>query len=69
VPENRRLLVQPGNDLGGVIGDLSQSLLGEDFWVRPRTFDRFRIIWPARRQRDVPGLLEQRGPALPARGQ
>ena len=54
----RRLLVQRSDDLGGVIGDLPQRLLGEDLRICPGYFNRFRIIRPARRQRDVPGLLE-----------
>ena len=64
-----RLLVQGRDDLGRVIGDLLQGLVGEDLGFRPGDLDRFRIVRPVRRQRDVPGLLEQRGPAVPARGQ
>jgi hypothetical protein len=52
-----------------VIGDLLQGLLGKDLGFRPGGFNRFRIIWPVRRQRDVPGLLEQRSPGVPARRQ
>ncbi len=58
MPDYRWLLFQGNDDLGGVIGDLAQCLFGEDLRVRPGCLNRFRIIWPARRQRDVPGLLE-----------
>jgi hypothetical protein len=51
VPDDRWLLVQGIDDLGGVIGDLFQGLPGQDVRVRPGLFDRFRIVWPVRRQR------------------
>jgi hypothetical protein len=42
-----------------MIGGLLQRLLGEDARVRPGLFNRFRIVWPVRRQRRVTGLLEE----------
>jgi hypothetical protein len=48
-----------------VIGDLFQGLLGEDVRVRPGLFNRFRIVWPVRRQRRVAGLLEEVCPVGP----
>jgi hypothetical protein len=42
-----------------VVGNLLQRLLGEDVRVRPRLFDRFRIVRPVRRQRRVTGLLKK----------
>jgi hypothetical protein len=35
MPDDRWLLVQGSDDLGGVIGDLPQGLLGEDARIRP----------------------------------
>jgi hypothetical protein len=66
VPDQRWFLVQGIDDLGGVIGDLLQGLLGEDVRVRPGLFNRFRIVWPVRRQRRVAGLLEEVRPVGPA---
>ena len=54
------------DDLGGVIGDLLQGLLGEDVRVRTGLFNRCRIVWPVRRQRRVAGLLEEVRPVVPA---
>jgi hypothetical protein len=59
VPHYRWFLVQGIDDLGGVVGDLLQGLLGEDVRVRPGLFNRCRIVWPVRRQRRVAGLLEE----------
>ena len=69
VPHDHRLLVQGRDDFGRVIGDILQRLVGEDLGFGPGGFDRLRIVWPVRRQRDVPGLLEQLGPGIPARRQ
>jgi len=66
VPHHRRFLVQRIDDLGGVVDDLLQGLLGEDVRVRPSLFNRFRIVWPVRRQGRVAGLLEEVGPVGPA---
>jgi len=66
VPYYRWFLVQGIDDLGGVIGDLIQGLPGEDARVRPGLFNRFRIVWPVRRQRRVTGLLEEVRPVGPA---
>jgi hypothetical protein len=33
-----------------VVGNLLQRLLSENVRVRPRLFNRFRIVWPIRRQ-------------------
>jgi hypothetical protein len=69
VPDDRWLPVQGGDDLGRVIGDLLEGLLGEDFRFRPGDFDSFGIVRPVRGEGDVPGLLEHRGPGIPARRQ
>jgi hypothetical protein len=66
VPHDRWFLVQGSDDLGGVIGDLLQGLPGQDARVRPGLVNRFRIVWPVRRQRRVTGLLEEVRPAGPA---
>jgi hypothetical protein len=52
-------LVQGIDDLGGVIGDLPQSLLREDVRVRTRLLNRFGIVWPVRRERRVAGCLKK----------
>jgi hypothetical protein len=66
VPHDDWFAVKGADDVGGVIGDLLQGLLGQDVRVRPGLFDRFRIIWPVRRQRRVAGLREQVRPVGPA---
>jgi hypothetical protein len=66
VPHYRRFLVQGVDDLCRAIGDLLQGLLGEDVRVRPGFFNRFRIVWPVRRQRRVAGLLDEVHPVGPA---
>ena len=49
VPYYDWLFVQGVDDLGGVVGDLLEGLLGEDAAVRPGLFDRCRIVWPVGR--------------------
>ena len=66
MPYYHWFLVQGIDDLGGVIGDLLQGLLGEDVRVRPCLFNGLRIVWPVRRQRRVTGLLEEVRPVGPA---
>ena len=66
VPYDGWLPVQGIDDLGGVIGDLLQGLLGENVGVRPGLLNRFRIARPVRRQRRVAGLLEKVRPVGPA---
>jgi hypothetical protein len=66
VADEHRFLVQGIDDLGGVVGDLLQALLGEDFRLRSGPFDRLRIVRPVRRQRRVAGLLEEVRPVGPA---
>jgi hypothetical protein len=63
---HRRLLVQPPNHLGGVVGDLPERLLREDLWFRPRHLDGLGAIRPIGGETRVPVLLEQRHPAVPA---
>jgi hypothetical protein len=48
VAHYRWFLVQCIDDLGGVIGDLFQRLLGEDLWVRAGILDGLRIVRPVR---------------------
>jgi hypothetical protein len=66
VPHDYWLLVQGIDDLDSVIGDLPQGLLGEHIRVRPSLVNRFRIVWPVRRQWRVAGLLEEVRPVGPA---
>jgi len=66
VADHRRLLIEPSDDPLEVVGDLADALVGEDLRVRLRLLDGLRIIGPARRDGDEAGLLEQRGPAVPA---
>jgi hypothetical protein len=66
VPHHDRFLLQGVDDLGCVIGDLLQCLLGNDLRFRAGHFNRFRIVGPVRRQRRVAGLLEEVGPVVPA---
>src|SRR5262245_2131815 len=66
VPHHGGLLLELADHVGRVVGNLLQRLLGEHVRVRPRPFNRFRIVWPVRRQRRVTGLLEQVRPVGPA---
>jgi hypothetical protein len=69
VPDHGRLLLEPADHLGEVVGHLADRLAGEHLGVRPRLSDGFGIIRPPRRQCREAGLLEDGGPALPAAGQ
>ena len=51
---------------GEVVGNLANRLVREHLRVRLRLLDRLRVVRPARRERGVAGLLEQRGPPIPA---
>src|SRR5256885_15981685 len=64
-----RLLVEPADDLGVAVRDLSYRLVRENLGVGVRLFDGVRITRPARANRRVPGLFEERCPAVPAAGQ
>jgi hypothetical protein len=68
VTDYRWFLVQGIDDLGGVVGDLLQRLIGEDVRVRAGLPDSFRIIWPVRGKRRIASLAEQLPPAVPAVG-
>ena len=59
VPHHGGLLLELADHVGRVVGNLLERLLGEDVRVRPRLFNRFRIVGPVRRQRRVTGLLEE----------
>ena len=59
-------LVELADHLGEVVGDLADGLVGEDLGVRVGLLDGLGIVGPAGRQRRVAGLLEDRGPAVPA---
>ena len=64
--DDRRLSLQAADDLLGVIRDLTDGLVREDFGMRVRFGDRRRIIGPAGRQRGEPSFLEHRRPSIPA---
>ena len=66
VPHHGGLLLELADHVGRVVGNLLQRLLGEDVRVRPRLFNRFRIVGPVRRQRRVTGLLEEACPVRPS---
>jgi len=66
VPHHGGLLLELADHVGRVVGNLLQRLVGEDVRVRLRLFNRFRIVWPVRRQRRVTGLLDEVRPVRPA---
>src|SRR5882724_7577122 len=49
---------QPTDDVGVVVGDLPDGLVGEDLRGGIGLGDGFGVVRPARRQRCVAGLLE-----------
>ena len=66
VPDDGRLLLEPADDRVEVVGDLADGLVREDLGVGVGLLHRVGVVRPARRQRGVAGLLEQRRPAVPA---
>jgi len=63
VPHYRWFLVQGIDDLGRVVRDLLQSLLGKDVRVCAGILDGLRIVRPVRRERRVAGPAEELPPA------
>jgi hypothetical protein len=51
-----------------VVGDLLDPLAGEHLRVGVGLLDRLGVVGPAGRQRGEAGLLEHRGPSVPAGG-
>src|ERR1700682_1682507 len=49
-----------------MVGHLSHRLMRKDLRVRGGFLDGFGVIGPSRRERRVAGLIEKRGPAVPA---
>jgi hypothetical protein len=66
VTQYGRSLVHGIDDLGGVVGDLRQRLLGQDVRVRAGLLDGLRIVRPVRGERRVASLAEELPPAVPA---
>src|SRR5258705_136149 len=66
VSNDGRLLRQPADHAGEVVGHLADRLAREDLRVRVRLLHGLGIVGPAGRQGRVAGLLEERGPAIPA---
>jgi hypothetical protein len=66
VPDDGRLHRQAADDLVEVIRDLPDGLVRHDLGMRVRLADGFGVVGPPRRERRVAGLLERRGPAVPA---
>jgi hypothetical protein len=54
------------DDLLLVGGDVADALAGENAGIFPGQFDGGRIVGPARSDRAVAGLLEERDPVVPA---
>ena len=61
-----RLLLEPGDDLGVVVGDLADGLVCEHLGVRVRLFDGVGVVRPAGADSHVAGLFAERRPAVPA---
>src|SRR5205823_12906067 len=66
VPDDGRLLVQLPDHIANMVCDLTDLLPGEDLWMGPRLPDGLRVVGPTGRHRREAGLLEKRGPAVPA---
>lgn len=60
------LRVELLDDLLLVGGDVADALAGEHAGIFPGQFDGGRIVGPARSDRAVAGLLEERDPVVPA---
>src|SRR5713101_2262744 len=69
MPNDGRLVLQLADHLCVVIGDLSNRLVGENLGMSIRLFDGVWVIGPPRLDRRVAGLVENRGPSVPAAGQ
>ena len=67
--DDRRFAVELVDQVLDVVGDLADTLVGENIRVGVGLGDCLGIVGPAGLNRDVAGFLEQRGPAVPARGQ
>jgi hypothetical protein len=64
--DDGRLRVELLDDLLLVGGDVADALAGEHAGIFPGQFDGGRIVGPARSDRAVAGLLEERDPVVPA---
>jgi hypothetical protein len=64
--DDHRLFLQLADNLLEVIRHLPDCLVGEDFRLRLRFYDRLGVVRPPRRQRNVAGILEDLRPAIPA---
>ena len=68
VPDDRRLLVQLGDDVGEVVGHLLDGHMGEHFRVRVGLVHRLRLVRPAGSEYRVARLFEDLRPPVPAEG-
>jgi hypothetical protein len=66
VPDEGRLLGELADHVTEVVGDLPDTLAGQDLWVPVRVLDGARIIRPARREGGIARFLEYRPPTIPA---
>jgi hypothetical protein len=66
VPDQGRLVREFADHVAEMVGDLPDTLAGEDLGVLVRVLDGGGIIGPARREGGVACLLEHRPPAIPA---
>jgi hypothetical protein len=66
VADDRRLPVQPSDDLLEVIGDLADRLAGERMRMGLGLLDRLRVVRPPGCHCHVAALLEEGRPAVPA---
>ena len=66
MPDYGGLVLQRPDDLGEVVGYLSNRLVCEDFRLGVGLLDGRGVIRPPGCQRRIAGLLEERGPAVPA---
>src|SRR5215469_16618975 len=67
--DDHRLAIEAADDRLLVVGDLADPLASEYLRMRSGLIDRLGVVRPAWRQCHVAGLLEQRYPAVPARGE
>lgn len=66
MPDHGRLFLQLANHLSVVVGHLSYGLVGEHLGVSVGLLDGLGVIGPSWRERRVAGLVENRGPTVPA---
>jgi hypothetical protein len=68
VPDDCRLLVQPADLLGRMVGDLTNRLAREHVRLCIGLLDGLRIVGPVNLDRGIARLVEDGHPAIPAAG-